>query len=507
MDSTEPLLPQPPNLQTFPSYTSLRHQKRFGSELEPRRWWILLAFSLYNAGVAFGWLSFGVTPLTTIQYFGNISQNQLLLFADSNLYMCFFLSYLGCWCAHKIFKKSLLICFFIMALAGWIRYFGGSSYQWALIGQFMLGIAAAPSFGFSTLLPDRWFPANERFLVTSLAVNANYFGWILACIFPALIVGKDPTNMPLSLLIQAIFMTLPIFIGIFAIRDKPKVPPSYSALVKLTDTLGFFQEMRVLSSYKGFIWSSLFFGLTAGISFSVTTASGIFMEAENLTYLQQGIIQASYAISGMVTGILGSIFLSNRERKNYDLIIKILMTGSLLSLITLGIVFYYISSPNMLILVICNSILGIGLIGFVPFVCGSIIESTFPVQESMSTNAISMVGMASGILVGHLSTIQSVGKGGFLVLGAFMLPCWIYAVFIHRTVYKQQVADECHEEITENLEQSLAEIDEIGMVTLSRKPSLFEEELEPRRSEKPSIIVEEEEDEELERDVRDESVF
>ena len=61
---------------------------KFGEVLETRRWFILVAFSLYYICCAIGWLTFNATPEPTKEYF-NIDDNQLLYFTDVSLYMGF----------------------------------------------------------------------------------------------------------------------------------------------------------------------------------------------------------------------------------------------------------------------------------------------------------------------------------------------------------------------------------------------------------------------------------
>ena len=372
MDSDKPLI-----------QARLRLLSHFGTQLETRRWWILLCFSLYNACVSLSWLTYGVTTDVSLKYFG-ISTNKLLLFSDSGLYESFLFSYLGCWFTYRMFRSTLLTCAFLMLTGGWIRYFAGSNYTGALVGQLIIGFSTAPAFGISTFLPDRWFSSNERFLVTTIALYSNYFGWALGYIMPCILIGEDTKNMPLNVLVQAIIMTIPFSIGVFCVKNRPKVPPSYSALVKLTDHFGFWEEMKVLVRMPHFLGSSFFFGVFISVSFSVSSTSGIYMEPLNLSYFEQGLIGFSYVVTGMIAGFIGTIWIAKKGLKSCDVIIRALLTVSLGSLLTLGALFLFIKVPSMLLLLLCNCILGIGLIGIIPFICLSIIESTFPVQESIS---------------------------------------------------------------------------------------------------------------------------
>jgi len=70
------------------------------------------------------------------------------------------------------------------------------------------------------------------------------------------------------------------------------------------------------------------------------------------------------------------------------------------------------------------------------------------------------VGQILSVGASHLSTAKFVGKGGFGVLAALMLPCWIYSMFFYRTLFKKQEADEQNQELRKEIEES--ELNEYG---------------------------------------------
>ena len=428
---------------------SIEYFRRFGHVLEPRRWWILLAFSLYNAGVTLAWSTYSALTEVSERYF-DIKQDQLLLFSDTVLYFGFFLSYIGCWLAFRFFKKAILGCFFLLMAGAWMRYLAGSHYGVTLAGQTLIGVVSAPLFGFAMLIPDRWFSTKERFYVTTTALYSNYIGWALGYLLPCLIVGSEEKRIPLYTLLQALFMTLPFVIGIFFLEERPEIPPSYSAYVKANDQSSVWEELKALVKTPRFLASSLVFGLVLGISYSVSTVMSIFMAPLDISYVHQGIIGSSYVISGMITGLVGTIWIGKRGLKTYDHIIKILLTLSLLSLISLGILFFVRKRPDWVSLFFCNCGLGIGLIGLTPFMCSSIVESTFPVQESLSVNGIYMLGQLLSILASHTGTSDVIGVGGFLFMAILMFPCWIYGVFFYNTDYRKLHADEGYQSSLEN---------------------------------------------------------
>lgn len=318
---------------------------KFGYQLETRRWFILIAYSLYSASTAMAWLTYDSTSTLSMKYF-NIDETQLLGSSDAGLYMSFFLSYIGCFLVNKSFKKTLLISFAMVAIGGWIRYFGGNNYTLVLVGQFTYSLFSVMVFGFATIIPDRWFASQERFFATTFALYANYTGWAVGLILPCLITDGDDTKIPESTMIQAIIMTVPILIGIFCVEERPKIAPSYSALVKQGDQLTFWEEMNRLFKVPRFIWTSIFFGLALGMSYSISTITDIFVDNLNLTPIQAGLVGFSYVASGLVAGFIGTMWLSRSKNPNYDVIIRIMLSMSLLALTVLGVVFLLLENPD-----------------------------------------------------------------------------------------------------------------------------------------------------------------
>jgi len=432
---------------------SCYHPFRFGQNLETRRWFILLCVFSFYVSSAIGWLTYNATTGTTMRYF-NITSSQVLLFTDVNMYICLLLSFVGCWIAYKYFRTSLIICTFINALAGWVRFIGGSNYAIALLCQIVIGLAAIPLFGFAIMVPDRWFSTKERFTVNALSVLANYVGWALGGLIPCIIVEDDETKMTDNTRVQAFILTVPFVLAVLCAKERPDVPPSYSALVKQTDKMGFWNEIKTLLKNKTFLSSSSCFGMVLGLSNSIPTTNGIYMDPLELSYLNQGFVTLGYVITGLISGLLSTIWIEKKGLKNIDFILKILLSIAFISLVALGFLFVYVPNPNFLLILLGNSVLGIGLIGFMPFGCSSIIESTFPIQEAVSTNVMACLACIFSVVASHLSVLDFVGKGGYLVLAGFMLPAWIYCIFLHKTEYKKQEADDQHQDIITEVENT-----------------------------------------------------
>jgi len=425
------------------NYSSCHQPIKFGEALESRRWLILLTVCLVYISSAIGYLTFNATNKASMRYFHRTEESDILYFTDANLYCNLFLSSVGCWLAYKYFKHTVIFSAVFTSLACWIRYFAGPDYFITLLCQILIGLASVALFGFANVVPDRWFSTKERVAVNTISLFSNYLGWALGGLIPCIIVGDDESKFPENLLLQAYIITIPAILAVLVMKDKPKVPPSYSAMVK-TEEKGYFEETKILFNSPKWIGASLCFGMVIGLSTSIPTTNSIYMDPLNLSYLNQGFITLGYVVTGLFTGFAATLYIENKGLKNCDFILKILLSVSFLSLVALGIMFVFVEKPDMLLILLCNCVLGIGFIGCMPFACSSIAESNFPIQEAVSTNGMNVLTMLFSIGASHLSVQKFVGKGGFLVLAGLMLPAWIYMMFFYETSFKRQEADEKH---------------------------------------------------------------
>lgn len=69
---------------------------------------------------------------------------------------------------------------------------------------------------------------------------------------------------------------------------------------------------------------------------------------------------------------------------------------------------FFIHKDSIRDLYILNAVLGVGLLGFQPFACQSLVEMTFPVQESISVNMMMVMGQLFGLIGNLISTAKCI---------------------------------------------------------------------------------------------------
>jgi len=204
--------------------------KKFGTDLETRRWFILIAFSFFSASSAMLWITYSpILPNAEAYY--NVDVSGIVQFSDASMYVYTAFSFLGSWLAYKWFTVSLLSAMVLNLIGGWLRYYAAHTYFVALIGQYFAGIAQNVLFFVPVLIADRWFPAKERIWASTVATLSYLVGWAFGFILPPYLIEEKGTPIRTLLFYEAIIATIPFVMGIFCIKDRPEVPPSYSAVI------------------------------------------------------------------------------------------------------------------------------------------------------------------------------------------------------------------------------------------------------------------------------------
>lgn len=94
-----------------------------------------------------------------------------------------------------------------------------------ILSSVLLGAAGAVVITNFSNLPQRWFPANEQTLATSVAVYTNYAVWALSALLVPMFV-KTRDDMDHFLLVQAIIASVGIVLFLLVYRARPERTPS-----------------------------------------------------------------------------------------------------------------------------------------------------------------------------------------------------------------------------------------------------------------------------------------
>jgi hypothetical protein len=199
----------------------------------PRRWLVLLAFSLSNALNAYLWISLAPVanvaaarfsvPIASVDWF---SLSFMVLFAPGAVLSIVWTEVFG--------LRSLLLCAaaanFASALVRWLSVFapsaGGLAFGIALLGQSISALAQPAFINAPARISGTWFGAGEQALATTVAAMSNVVGNALGSALPPAFTSA-PGDIDAGLLGAAVASAAVLVVSLVAITaDAPAEPAS-----------------------------------------------------------------------------------------------------------------------------------------------------------------------------------------------------------------------------------------------------------------------------------------
>jgi len=279
-----------------------------------------------------------------------------------------------------------------------------------------------------------------------LGTFSQYVGWGFGVLFPAVMMSGDNNDeikpsIHKVLLVEAIIACLPLLPGIFVIRNHPEHPPNASAAVSAITERDFVQDIVDLLKNGRVMAGMVIFGI--GIGFAMALSAMIQVIApHNFGEIQIGFVGLTIVGTGVGGGMVCARYLETKAKshtEDFDTPNKIFFTTA-----TLGLVVYSaFVTPNTpaYVIYIIAAFLGLGFISFVPFAYESLVEATFPIEETLVLTLLISIAEIFALLGTSLLTISWTANfklWSFLVL---MIPANIYLLFFYKTDYNRRKAD------------------------------------------------------------------
>ena len=202
----------------------------------PRRWLVLLAFSLSNALNAYLWISFApIANLTAARFAVQLpavdwfSMSFMLLYAPGAVLSIVWTERFG--------MRSLLLCAaganFLAALVRWLGVFaptaGGVGFGVVMLGQCVAALAQPAFINAPARISGDWFGAGEQATATTIAAMANVIGNALGSSLPPAFASAQ-ADVDAGLLYTAVAAAVVLAVSFVAITaDAPAEPVSSAA--------------------------------------------------------------------------------------------------------------------------------------------------------------------------------------------------------------------------------------------------------------------------------------
>ncbi|KAK7092958.1 solute carrier family 49 member 4-like [Littorina saxatilis] len=417
----------------------------------PRRWYLLLLFSLVALFQTLIWATWG--PISQ-------SAEAALSWDDSNITMCVWMGNvpfallcipLSWLMDHKGLRISVLLtCLFMTVGAGLrclIHFVPTSYFTWCIYaGQFFNGMAGPVAQGGGALFSNLWFPTNQRATSTAISTFIGYLGSALAFVVGPQIVPSpadepnpnttlpDGGNLSVAekylrqvsyddnstvttdytvqmngiksyLYYQAGGSCLVFLLVLAYFPDKPPQPPSISAAMEREE---FKAGLKMLVRNKQFWLISIAFCMSLGVFEVWDVVLDVILSYIDISQEEAGWLGFYCVMAGCIAGLaicrLADIFF--RQIRLFLILAYVVS-----AIFVLWFILIYINIlPFDLVSIYAAIILsGVFLDGVSPLVYELVCEAAYPAGEGVSSCFLQMLFVLAGIAFTSVQEIPNIG--------------------------------------------------------------------------------------------------
>lgn len=395
--------------------------------LEKKRWIILICFSIFTFTNASAFTTYSPILGASTEYYNTSNNNIIWLaniwfvsYAIGGLPMLYFYS--------KNMKWTLIVFAFIQLVGGWVRYAADDSYQIAFLGVFIIAMSQLIILQAPVVLAERWFPSHERILATSLVFFINIQGLSYGSLSSAYYVGDDKTKIHAHLFIQAIVLSVPAFLCLVFMKNKPKYPANVAST---TQHLSSVESIKLIFFHLRNLLDVLSLTLFLGLNWTFLTVLDLILSPHGYVPTDICWLSTVMNLAGLAGGIIPTVIIDKQLSKNkvpkYDLFIRMLSLISFATIIILAFILEFKPKVDKAVVYVLCAGIGLGFNAYVPVAAQSMMETFYPINENAGFTIFNVLANVLGFL-GNLA-----GGLGMWMIAGLMLPLFLYLQFVYKT--------------------------------------------------------------------------
>ncbi|XP_031194604.1 feline leukemia virus subgroup C receptor-related protein 1 [Mastomys coucha] len=386
--------------------------------LSPRRFVVLLIFSLYSLVNAFQWIQYSSISNVFEAFYG---VSPLHINWLSMVYMVAYvpLIFPATWLLDtRGLRLTALLGSGLNCLGAWVKC--GSVQRhlfWVtMLGQILCSVAQVFILGLPSPVASVWFGPKEVSTACATAVLGNQLGTAVGFLLPPVLVPVLRTQNDTGLLAHtqnstdllahninimfygtAFVSTFLFFLTVIAFKEKPPLPPSQAqAVLRNSPPAEYSYKSSIWNLFRNipFVLLLVSYGIMTGAFYSVSTLLNQII----LTYFEgeevnAGRIGLTLVVAGMVGSILCGLWLDyTKTYKQTTLIVYVLsFIGMLVFTFTLNLKY-------IIVVFFTGGILGFFMTGYLPLGFEFAVEITYPESEGTSSGLLNTAAQIFGIL-------------------------------------------------------------------------------------------------------------
>ncbi|XP_021506727.1 heme transporter FLVCR1 [Meriones unguiculatus] len=373
--------------------------------LSPRRFVVLLIFSLYSLVNAFQWIQYSIISNVFEGFYGVSALHINWL---SMVYMLAYvpLIFPATWLLDtRGLRLTALLGSGLNCLGAWVKC--GSVQRhlfWVtMVGQTLCSVAQVFILGLPSRIASVWFGPKEVSTACATAVLGNQLGTAVGFLLPPVLVPNTQNSTDLAHNINTMFYgtafisTFLFFLTVIAFKEKPPFPPSQAqALLQDSPPADYSYKTSIWSLFRNIPFDLLLvsYGIMTGAFYSVSTLlNQMILEDHEGEEVNAGRIGLTLVVAGMVGSILCGLWLDyTKTYKQTTLTVYILSFFGML-------IFTFTLKVNYIIVVfVTGGILGFFMTGYLPLGFEFAVEITYPESEGTSSGLLNAFAQIFGIL-------------------------------------------------------------------------------------------------------------
>uniref|UniRef100_A0A8C9XFZ7 Choline/ethanolamine transporter FLVCR1 n=1 Tax=Sander lucioperca TaxID=283035 RepID=A0A8C9XFZ7_SANLU len=422
-------------------------EEKQGTKLEtklyPRRFAVLLVFSLYSLVNAFQWIQYSIIANVFTRYYGVTNDKVDWL---SIVYMVVYIPLIfpATWLLdRKGLRLTALLGAGLNCIGAWLKCASVSPelFGVTVTAQVVCSVAQVFILGLPSRVASVWFGPGEVSTACAAAVLGNQLGTAIGFLLPPVLVPNTPEDVALtghniSIMFYgtAAVSTFLFIVAVIVIKDRPLLPPSHSQAVlpsSLSEDYSYKQSIFNLMKNKAFVLLLVSYGIMTGSFYSVSTLLNQ-MIMSCYEELNAGRIGLTLVVAGMVGSILCGLWLDHT--KTYKMTTLIVYGLSFLGMVVFT---FTLNLNNIYLVFVTAGALGFFMTGYLPLGFEFGVEITYPESEGTSSGLLNAFAQLFGIIFtliqGKLTTDYKP------LIGNIFLCAWIFLGILLTALIKSEL--------------------------------------------------------------------
>jgi len=308
---------------------------------DPRRWGMLMGFTLISMSSQIVWLNFAgiVSPQTQDIFHVGLGQISLisavwpLVFIPLSMPAGLLVDRWG-------FRKTVILGGGIIMVFSWLRIISGTDFTSLFVFESLAAIGQPFIFNSISKLSGDWFPPGEQTVANGIGTMGQIVGMMIALVIvPIMVPNAIYEELRNNFLFVSAIATASFVVFLAFARDRPA-----ASVETRTHAEGILSQMKTLISLRNIVILMVLFFIGVGIFSGFVQWIEAILFSRGIPSLYGGLTGAAMLISGIIGMVVVSALADRYKRLKLILILNTLVAGVFLLLFSFRVdLIYYIA--------------------------------------------------------------------------------------------------------------------------------------------------------------------